>query len=74
MAGLTPVAHCLGVLRGVVVGAFVRVVVLGGFTLVVGWAVGGFPTPDGTGATLAFFGIGVALAAEAGLSVASRRG
>ena len=38
-----------------------------------GWIVGGFPSPEGVGATPFFAGIGVGLVAEFGLWAVSRR-
>ena len=59
MARLTPAAHGLAVLGGVLV--------------VVGWAIGGFPSPEGAGAALFVVGIAVGLLAELGVWLANRR-
>ena len=59
MARVRPVAHGLAV--------------LGAVLATVGWIIGGFPSPEGTGATLFFVGIAVGLVAELGLWLATRR-
>ena len=58
MFRLAPIAHA--------------VAIVGGLMAVVGWAVGGFPTPDGTGRSLLMIGIALGLLAEAGVWIAQR--